>query len=93
MVRRVLAAKNGLEKNIVVLSLVGPPGPDPAVCPALDKCSGGIQGAEIANRVVSFTSMFTHGIIGRICEPSYATFFAQAVGVIDSACDDFDPIG
>ena len=89
----VVAAKGGIESNIVVLSLVGPPGPDPATCPPLDKCTGGIEGAEVANRVVSFTSMFTNGIVGRVCEPSYASFFAQAVGVIDSACDDFDPIG
>jgi hypothetical protein len=89
----VVAAKGGLETNIVVLSLIGPPGPDPAQCPALDKCNGGIIGAEVANRVASFTSMFTHGIIGRICEPTYAQFFATAVGVIDSACDDFEPIG
>jgi hypothetical protein len=89
----VVAAKNGLEKNIVVLSLVGPPGPNPAACPLLDKCAGGIVGAEVANRVVSFTTMFTHGIVGRICEASYAEFFATAVSVIDSACDDFDPIG
>ncbi|HLT35558.1 MAG TPA: vWA domain-containing protein [Enhygromyxa sp.] len=89
----VVAAKAGQEKNIVVLSLVGPPGPDPVACPALDKCSGGIQGAEVANRIVSFTSMFTHGIVGRVCEASYAGFFAEAVGIIDSACDDFDPIG
>jgi hypothetical protein len=89
----VVAAKKGQEKNIVVLSLVGPPGPDPAACPPLDKCSGGIQGAEVAHRIVAFTQMFTHGIIGRICEASYASFFAQAVGVIDSACDDFVSIG
>jgi hypothetical protein len=89
----VVAAKAGQEQNIVVLSLIGPPGPDPAACPALDKCNGGIIGAEVSNRLAQFTTMFTHGIVGRVCEPSYATFFAQAVGVIDSACDDFDPIG
>jgi hypothetical protein len=89
----VVAAKGGAESNIVVLSLVGPPGPDPSQCPALDKCTGGIDGAEIADRVVAFTTMFTHGSVGRICEASYAQFFAAAVSVIDSACDDFEPIG
>jgi hypothetical protein len=89
----VVAAKGGVESNIVVLSLIGPPGPDPAQCPALDKCSGGIDGAEVANRVAAFTTMFTNGSIGRICEASYAQFFANAVSVIDSACDDFVPIG
>ena len=88
-----VAAKGGVESNVVVLSLIGPPGPDPAQCPALDKCSGGIDGAEVANRVAAFTTMFTNGSIGRICEASYAQFFANAVSVIDSACDDFVPIG
>ena len=88
-----VATKGGVEENIVVLSLVGPAGPDPAPCPALDKCSGGIVGAEVANRIISFTQMFTNGFIGRVCEPSYASFFAEAVGVIETACDNFVPIG
>ena len=89
----VIAAKGGVEENIVVLALVGPPGPDPAACPVLDKCVGGVEGAEVAERVVSFTTMFTNGFVGRICEPSYASFFSEAVGVISTACDNFVPIG
>ena len=89
----VIAAKGGIETNVVVLSLVGPPGPNPAVCPALDKCAGGIEGAEVASRIVQFTNMFTNGFIGRVCEPSYAGFFSEAVSVIKSACDGFEPIG
>jgi hypothetical protein len=88
----VVAAKAGIETNIVVLALIGPPGPDPALCRALDKCEGGIIGAEVADRIAEFTTMFTHGFIGRVCEPSYASFFEEAVGVIDSACEDFDPV-
>jgi hypothetical protein len=75
------------------LSLVGPPGPDPAACPALDKCAGGIVGAEVATRIVQFTGMFTNGFVGRVCEPSYAGFFQEAVSVIKTACDAFEPIG
>jgi hypothetical protein len=89
----VVAAKSGVEENIVVLALVGPPGPDPAPCPLLDKCVGGVEGAEVAERVVSFTTMFTNGFVGRICEPSYEVFFSEAVGVISTACDNFVPIG
>lgn len=88
----VVAAKAGVEKNIVVLSLIGPVGPDPAVCPALDKCDGGVIGAEVATRIDQFTGMFTNGIIGRVCEPSYASFFQEAVAVIKTACDEFEPI-
>ena len=89
----VAAAKAGLEENIVVLSLIGPPGPDPAMCPVLDKCSGGIEGAEVADRITQFTEMFTHGFVGRVCEPSYADFFHEAVAQIQTACDEFLPVG
>jgi hypothetical protein len=87
-----VAAKAGVESNIVVLSLIGPPGPEPVACPPLDKCAGGIIGAESSPRIAQFTSMFTNGFIGRVCEPSYASFFQEAVAVIKSACEDFDPI-
>lgn len=89
----VVASKGGLESNVVVLALVGPPGPDPAACPALDKCTGGIIGAEVAARITQFTELFTNGFVGQVCAPSYASFFQEAVGVIKSACDDFEPIG
>lgn len=89
----IVAAKAGVEENIVVLALVGPPGPDPEACPVLDKCIGGVEGAEVAQRVTDFTTMFTNGIVGRICEPSYGSFFSEAVGVIATACDNFVPIG
>jgi hypothetical protein len=88
-----IAAKGGVEQNIVVLALVGPPGPDPAICPALDKCTGGIIGAEVGARIVQFTQMFSNGFVGRVCENSYGPFFAEAVGVIKSACDNFMPPG
>ena len=88
----VVETKAGHEQNIVVLSLIGPTGPDPALCPTLDKCNGGVMGAEVATRIDEFTGMFTNGFIGRVCEPSYASFFQEAVAVIKSACDDFVPI-
>jgi hypothetical protein len=83
----------GVQQHVALLSLVGPTGPEPAPCPALDKCDGGIIGAEPAPRIVEFTEMFTHGFVGRVCEPSYTEFFADAVGVVKSACDDFVPPG
>jgi hypothetical protein len=89
----VVAGKGGVEENIVVLALIGPPGPEPATCPSLDKCVDGSDGAEVAERVAAFTTMFTNGIVGRICEPSFGSFFSEAVSVIATACDNFVPIG
>lgn len=86
----VIAAKGGDESKVVVLSLVGPS--EQPQCPALDKCNGGIDGAEVATRVLQFTDMFTYGFVGPICEP-FAPFFIEAISVIKSACDEFEPPG
>lgn len=83
-------AKNSVESNIVVLSLVGPIAQP---CPALDKCQGGIDGAEVATRIVQFTEMFTNGSVGQICAPSYKQFFSDAISLIDEACENFIPPG
>jgi hypothetical protein len=85
-----VAAKAGVETNIVVLALTGPVNP---ACPPLDKCNGGIVGAEVAPRVVQFAEMFTYGSVGQICAPSYKQFFSDAISVIDSACENFMPPG
>ncbi|MCY1008683.1 hypothetical protein OV079_24595 [Nannocystis pusilla] len=85
-----VTAKGGVETNIVVLSLIGPVNP---TCPALDKCNGGITGAELSPRIVQFTEMFTNGFIGQICAPSYKQFFSDAIGLIDEACENFMPPG
>lgn len=85
-----LVAAKGLESNIVVLSLIGPVNPQ---CPELDKCVGGIIGAEVSPRIVQFTEMFTNGRIGQVCAPSYKEFFSEAISLIDSACDNFIPPG
>lgn len=85
-----VAAKAGIETNIVVLSLIGPTGQP---CPALDKCGGGIIGAELSPRLVEFTEMFTYGIVGQICAPSYKQFFSDAIAQISSACEGYTPPG
>lgn len=85
-----VAAKNNIETNIVVLSLIGPVNP---VCPMLDKCNGGITGAEVSPRIVQFTEMFTNGSVGQICAPSYKQFFSDAISLIDAACENFMPPG
>lgn len=85
-------AKLGTEENAVVLSLVGPTPPD-TVCPPLDKCAGGIDGAEQAPRIVDFTNRFTRSLVGPVCDASYEQFFADAVALVAVACDEFVPPG
>lgn len=87
---QLVAAKGGDERRVVVLSLVGPQGL--AACPPLEKCAGGIVGAEVADRIVDFTTRFTYGFVGPVCEP-YAEFFSEAISNIVTACDDFTPVG
>ena len=88
---QLVSIKGGVEQNIVVLSLVGPREAGQA-CPPLAKCDGGIDGAEVANRIIDFTEMFTYGFVGPVCQP-YGPFFSEAISQIKSACDGFDPVG
>jgi hypothetical protein len=81
----------GDERKVVVLSLVGPSDPTKQ-CPELEKCGDGVDGAEIAQRIIEFTGMFTHGFVGAVCEP-YGPQFAEALSVIRSACETFVPVG
>ncbi|MCX4241234.1 hypothetical protein [Paraliomyxa miuraensis] len=87
-----LVAVKDKESHIVVLSLVGPDAEAGSMCPALDKCNGGIEGAEVATRILEFTRMFTYGFIGPVCE-DYGPIFQEAIGVIKTACDEFGPVG
>ena len=80
-----VAVKSGDAESIVVVSLVHSalacPPPSPAAA---------FDGTNIA----LFTSMFgSNGYVGGICEPDYAPLFADAVDIIDAACDDFQPPG
>lgn len=75
-------AKNGDEDAIVVLGLVG---------------DGGLMGGQCPSDVDapalrSFAESFTYGQVGSVCAPDYAPFFEQAVAVIDTACDEFEPV-
>jgi hypothetical protein len=85
----IVAVKSGIEQNVVVLSLVGHPKPN--FCPA-DQWDG-FDGAEIATRIIQFTNMFTNGFVGDACAPDYGPIFTDAISVIDSACDNFEPPG
>jgi hypothetical protein len=76
-------AKGGNEEAIVVLGLVGDGGVNGGLCPANTD----------APTLRSFADSFTHGQVGSVCAADYAPFFEQAVAVIDTACDLFEPVG
>ena len=87
-----VAVKNNDPAAIVVLGLMGDTMQPAAVCSPFD--ADGINGAEDGVRLRQYVQMFgDQGVFGSVCEADYAPFFAQAVGIIDLACDDFEPPG
>lgn len=88
--QQLIAAKGGVESSIVMLAIVGPD--QMPFCPPLNKCNLGSTGSEIATRIIGLTEMFTYGYVGSVCEP-YGPQFQEAISIIDSACDDFEPPG
>ena len=76
-------AKGGNEEAVVVLGLVGDGGAMGGQCP----------GDVDAPALRSFTESFPYGVVGSVCAPDYSPFFVQAVSVIDTACDEFVPVG
>jgi hypothetical protein len=78
-----VAAKLGIESNIVLLSLVG----------QNDQPDIGGTGCVRGERLMELTDMFTYGFVGDVCLPGYDAFFADAVGHIDDACETFTPAG
>lgn len=79
----VVAARGGVESNIVMLTLANYAG---GPCPPEMNVNDGAN-------LVEFTEKFTHGIVGGVCEADYGPYFAQAIAVIDDACDDYTPVG
>ena len=79
-----VVARKSSPDDIVVVSLIH----DPAG--ACAKPEPAFDGGNIA----AFTAMFgAQGHIGGICDADYAPVFAQAVGIVDEACDEFEPPG
>ena len=77
----VVAAKNGIPGNVVILSLV-----HFGECPPTD-------GGSMSGDIEPFTAMFgANGFLGCI-DSDYAELFMQATMVIDGACEGFVPPG
>jgi hypothetical protein len=78
----VVAAKDGIPENVVVVSLVNAAG---GPCPTGDLVYDGVH-------IVEFTDLFgDNGLVGGVCEPDYSPTLAEAVAVIDVACENFMP--
>ena len=89
-----VAMKGGVETNVVMLSLIGIPKPND--CGTLEDPDfqwDNFDGAEISNRLRSFTEKFTHGIVGDACTDDYAPYFTAALTVVETACNEFIPPG
>jgi hypothetical protein len=77
----VVAAKNGNPDAVVVAGLI-----------PLEEVGCAANGDIKGQHWKDFLTMWgERGIIGSVCEPDYAPFFAQAVGIIDETCDNFVP--
>ena len=80
----VVDAKQGIEENVVVLSLLNYAGGE---CPPATAEEDGLH-------IVHFTQMFgDNGFLGGVCEPDYGPIFNEAIGVIETACSNFVPPG
>lgn len=87
-----VALKGGNETAVVVLGLMGDTGLPGAVCPP-DSVAGS-NGGEYSPRLIDFVESFgERGVWGSVCEPDYGPFFAEAVALIDTACDTYEPEG
>ncbi|MCR9162356.1 MAG: hypothetical protein ACE37F_31515 [Nannocystaceae bacterium] len=78
----VVAAKGGDDERVVMLSLVGHPKPNDCIPTQWT----GMMGAEVATRILQFTSIFPYGFVGDICSDDYAPFFTEATEHIDTVC-------
>ncbi|MEM6996588.1 MAG: hypothetical protein AAF721_39155 [Myxococcota bacterium] len=76
----VVDSKMGIPENVVVLSLINYAG---GACPPGSATTDG-------QNIADFTELFgANGFLGGICEPDFGPIFAEAVGVIDEACENF----
>jgi hypothetical protein len=84
----VLEAKGGVAENAAVLALINYEATEdmePSLCTPLDDYSDGVN-------IRDFTLKFEqNGFIGGLCLDDFGPIFEQAIGVIDTACENFIP--
>jgi SAM-dependent methyltransferase len=83
-------AKHGDDTAVVVLGLFGDNDQPDGICEPLSFDFS--TGAEPAPRLREFVDGWgERGLVGSVCAPDYAPFFASTVDSIGKACDDFVP--
>lgn len=86
-VAKLVAAKHGNDKAVVVLGVFGDSDRAGSTC-----APGGLMGnlgADPGYRLREFVESFKYGVAGSVCAADYTPFLQEAVKVIDSACDGF----
>ena len=83
-----IAAKGGDESAVVVLGLFGDNDQPGGICQDLADSNG----AEAAPRLREFVDSWgDRGFYGSVCASDYDDFFTEAVGIIDTTCEEFQP--
>jgi hypothetical protein len=85
-------AKAGNELALVVLGLIDDGDLDQPLAggPCADLL-GSLPGLGGPPALQSFVDSLAQGSLASVCAPDYSPFFARAVNVIDTACDEFVP--
>lgn len=85
----VLAAEDGIDGNLVfvLISGGGPKWPD---CGPLDLMT--MTGADDSPKLSAWAQKFGNHELSSVCSPGYADSLAAAIGVIETACSQFEPI-
>lgn len=88
--QKLIEAKGGDKKGVVVVGLYGDIGKKDAICEEMR--SGGIVGAQESPRLSEFVGLFgKHGRSGSVCSADYNPFLQDIVPLISNSCDDFEP--
>lgn len=88
--QKLIEAKGGDEKGVVVVGLYGDIGKKDALCEEMRP--GGITGAEESPRLAELVGLFgNHGRSGSVCAADYNPFLQDIVPLISNSCDAFEP--
>lgn len=85
----VVAAEDGIESNVVFLLISGgsPKWPD---CGPLDLMT--MTGADDSPKLTAWAQKFSNANTGSVCSSGYGSYLAESIAVIETACDEFEPI-